>query len=113
MLPTLTNSALHERCDEITGFISEYGTGGGLFRYLFSQFLDESAEICNEDSLIKLGEYYKSLGDKWEEASQNIQRIPESTDQEKNQLVLIIMDILNKIKIFELKGAQKLQDYSG
>ncbi|MHA2245098.1 MAG: BtrH N-terminal domain-containing protein [Candidatus Hodarchaeales archaeon] len=113
MLPTLTDSVLHERCDEITGFISEYGTGGGLFRYLFSQFLDESAEICNEDSLIKLGEYYKSLGDKWEEVSQSIQQIPESTDQEKNQLVRIIMDILNKIKIFELKGAQKLQDYSG
>ena len=69
--------------------------------------------MCNDNSLIELGEYYKSLGDKWEEVAQNILRIPESSGQEKNQVILVVVDILNKIKILELKGARKLQDYSG
>ncbi len=110
-LPSLTNSVLQERCNEIAGFISEYGTGGGLFRYLYSQFLQESAEMCNDNSLIELGDYYKKLGDKWEEVSQNVLKIPESSDQERNQVALIVVDILNKIKILELKGAKKLQGY--
>ena len=113
MLPALKSSALQERCNEIAGFISEYGTGGGLFRYLYSQFLQESADMFNDESLIELGEYYKSLGDKWEEVSQNILRIPEFSGQERNQVIRIVVDILNKIKLLELKGAQKLQEYSG
>lgn len=112
-LSTLSNSALQERCDEIAGFISEYGTGGGLFRLLYSRFLKKSADICNDPSLIILGEYYQNLADKWEEVSQNVLRIPESLDQERNQVILVVVDILNKIKLLEHKGAQKLQDYSG
>ena len=110
-LPALKSSALQERCNEIAGFISEYGTGGGLFRYLYSQFLQESAEMFNDESLIELGEYYKSLGDKWEEVSQNMLRIPEFSGHERNQIIRIVVDILNKIKLLELKGARKLQGY--
>ena len=113
MIPVLTGTALQERCDEISGFISEYGTGGGLFRYLYSQFLNESAEICNDDSLVKMGEFYKNIGDKWEEVSQNIRRIPESTGQEINQIVNLTTSILNDLKNLEHEGARKLQDYSG
>ncbi|MFX1282392.1 MAG: BtrH N-terminal domain-containing protein [Promethearchaeota archaeon] len=112
-LADLENSVLQDRCNEIAGFISEYGTGGGLFRYIYSQFLLESAEICNDNSLIELGDYYKNLGDKWEEVAQNVLRIPESSDQERNQVILVVMDILNTIKLLEKKGAKKLQGYSG
>ncbi|MFX1545821.1 MAG: BtrH N-terminal domain-containing protein [Promethearchaeota archaeon] len=112
-LSTLSNLELQERCNEISGFISEYGTGGGLFRLLYSRFLEESADICSDPSLVKLGEYYKNLGNKWEEISQNILRIPESSDQERKQVILLVMDILNKIRMLEEKGAQKLQGYSG
>jgi hypothetical protein len=111
-LSNLDNPGLQERCNEIAGFISEYGTGGGLFRLLYSRFLEECADICNDPSLIKLGEYYKKLGDKWEEISQNVLRVPESSNQERNQVLLVVVDILNKIRLFEHKGAQKLRDYS-
>ncbi|UCG02122.1 MAG: DUF4872 domain-containing protein [Candidatus Heimdallarchaeota archaeon] len=109
-LSIMSNPKLQERCDEIAGFISDYGTGGGLFRLLYSQFLEESAEFY--PSLDSLGEFYKNLGMKWEEISQTVQRIPDSSDQERNQIILVVVDILNKIKILEQKGAQKLQGYS-
>ena len=112
-LLSLTNPGLQNRCEEIAGFISDYGTGGGLFRLLYSQFLTESAEITNDPSLTKLGEYYQNLGNKWEEVAQNMLRVPKSSDQERNQVLLVVMDILNKIKLLEQKGAQKLQAYSG
>ncbi|MFX0122972.1 MAG: BtrH N-terminal domain-containing protein [Candidatus Hodarchaeota archaeon] len=111
-LSILRNPELQQRCNEIASYISEYGTGGGLFRILYSQFLEESAEYYHDPSLVSLGEYYKNLGDKWEEISQNILRIPESSDQEKNQVILVVIDILYKIKLLELKGAQKLQDFA-
>jgi hypothetical protein len=111
-LSTLSNPVLQDRCNEIAGFISNYGTGGGLFRLLYSQFLSESAHICSDPSLSKLGEYYKNLGDKWEEVAQTTLRIPELSDQERNQVILIVIDILTKLKLLEEKGAQKLQEYS-
>ena len=108
----MSNSILKERCSEIAGFISEYGTGGGLFRLLYSQFLVESADICNDPSLSNMGEYYKNLGNKWEEVAQTVLRIPDSSDNERNQVILVVMDILNKIKLLEEKGAHKLQEFS-
>ncbi|MFX1506780.1 MAG: BtrH N-terminal domain-containing protein [Promethearchaeota archaeon] len=112
-LSTLSDPVLQTICNEIKGFISNYGTGGGLFRLLYSQFLSESAPICSDPSLSKLGEYYKNLGNKWEEVAQTVLRIPESSDQEeRNQVILVVIDILNKIKLLEEKGAQKLQEYS-
>ncbi|MFX1515310.1 MAG: BtrH N-terminal domain-containing protein [Promethearchaeota archaeon] len=112
-LSVLMNPELQNRCNEIAGFISDYGTGGGLFRLLYSQFLTESAKIIDDPSLTKLGEYYQNLGNKWEEVAQNILRVPKSSGQERNQVLLVIVDILNKIKLLEQKGAQKLQEYSG
>ena len=110
-LSNMSNPALQDRCNEIAGYISDYGTGGGLFRLLYSQFLSESAYICSDPSLSKLGEHYKNLGKKWEEVAQTVLKIPDSMGQERNQVILVVIDILNKIKLLEEKGAQKLQEY--
>lgn len=112
-LSKLSNPVLKERCNEIAGFISDYGTGGGIFRLLYSQFLSELAHICNGPSLSKLGEYYKNSGEKWEEIAQAVLKIPDSSGQERNQVILVIIDNLNKVKLLEERGAQKLQEYSG
>ncbi|MFW9903776.1 MAG: BtrH N-terminal domain-containing protein [Candidatus Thorarchaeota archaeon] len=111
-LSKMSNPVLQDRCNEIAGFISHYGTGGGLFRLLYSQFLSESAPICSDPSLSKLGDYYKNLGKKWEEVTQTVLQISDSSGQERNQVILAVMDILNKIKLLEEKGAKKLQEYS-
>lgn len=113
ILPTLSGITLQERCSEISGFISDYGTGGGLFRYLYSRFLNESAKICNDDSLTKLGEHYENLGDEWEEISKNMRRIPELNENEIQPVLDNLTDILNNIRKLELDGARRLQEYSG
>ena len=57
-------------------------------------------------------EFHKVPLKEYQEVSQNIRRIPKLYEKEVSQIILIIKDILNNIKIFEHKGAKKLQDYS-
>jgi hypothetical protein len=52
------------------GFIfidAEGGTGGGLFRYMYSRFLEEAAKIMDNPKLTKIGKALKVVGDKWQE----------------------------------------------
>jgi hypothetical protein len=47
-------------------FISpEGGTGGGSFRYMFSRFLREAAEITGETRLADSADEFKQIGDDW------------------------------------------------
>jgi hypothetical protein len=46
---------------------AEGGTGGGLFRYMYSRFLAESAKIMDNPKLAKIGKELKVVGDKWQE----------------------------------------------
>jgi hypothetical protein len=49
-------------------FISpEGGTGGGSFRYMFSRFLREAAEITGNPHLEESAGEFQQIGDKWEE----------------------------------------------
>lgn len=48
-------------------FISPVGgTGGGCFRYLFSRFLEEGAEMTGSQKLAKSAHDFKIIGDRWE-----------------------------------------------
>ncbi|MFX0052395.1 MAG: BtrH N-terminal domain-containing protein, partial [Candidatus Hermodarchaeota archaeon] len=67
---------LENRSRDTAGFISDYGTGGGLFRYLYARFLQEAAVILEDDLLKELGQSYKELGDRWEEISKKLRNIP-------------------------------------
>ena len=52
------------------GFIfidAEGGTGGGLFRYMYSRFLEESVKIMDNPKLANIGKELKVVGDKWQE----------------------------------------------
>jgi len=42
------------------------GTGGGIFRYMFSRFLHEGAEITGETRLGECADEFKQIGDRWE-----------------------------------------------
>jgi len=42
------------------------GTGGGLFRYMFSRFLKESSEITGIRGLETCSSEFQHLGDKWQ-----------------------------------------------
>jgi hypothetical protein len=46
-------------------FIEHYGTGGGLCRPLFAEFLSEAAEACADERLGELATRYGELGRAW------------------------------------------------
>jgi hypothetical protein len=48
-------------------FIECYGTGGGLCRPLFAEFLNEAAEALGQPELAALSEQYAELGRRWSE----------------------------------------------
>ncbi|UCE15137.1 MAG: DUF4872 domain-containing protein [Candidatus Heimdallarchaeota archaeon] len=107
---TLPETDIQERGIITTGYISEYGTGGGLFRYLNSRFLKEAAEICDNDELSNLGDFYKELGDRWEEVASHLQNLFRCKSQkEREKGIAEIQEFLQKIEVLETEGAEKLQ----
>ncbi len=50
------------------------GTGGGLFRYMFSRFLREAAERINEPGLEVGADQFKNIGDRWQEVANLFKR---------------------------------------
>jgi hypothetical protein len=105
----LSENDLKSYCEEISGYVSEYGTGGGFFRYLYSRFLKESSEMLNDESLVSLSEYYMKLGDSWEELSLKFSDLGQSST--KKAEITEIQDLLLLLIKKELNGAKKLENY--
>jgi hypothetical protein len=60
------------------GFIfidAEGGTGGGMFRYMYSRFLSEAAEICGLEELESLSCDLQQIGDEWQAIAQEFKRV--------------------------------------
>jgi hypothetical protein len=51
-------------------FVEHYGTGGGLCRPLFAEFLSEAAEVLDRKDLESLSVKYAALGRMWTELGQ-------------------------------------------
>ncbi|MDY7079632.1 MAG: BtrH N-terminal domain-containing protein [Chloroflexota bacterium] len=49
---------------------AEGGTGGGLFRYMFSRFLREAAEIVGDPRLNESADEFQRIGDMWQEVAE-------------------------------------------
>jgi len=56
------------------------GTGGGLFRYMFSRFLGEAAQITGDERLIASAEAFRHIGDRWEELGEWFRQTSEAPD---------------------------------
>jgi len=56
--------------------MEEDGTGGGLFRYLYSDFLKEAAELLGNKELLELGLRYNQIGQKWTTIAKLIRETP-------------------------------------
>ncbi|MHA2095926.1 MAG: DUF4872 domain-containing protein, partial [Candidatus Hodarchaeales archaeon] len=89
------------------------GTGGGLFRYLFSNFLAETAEELNDESLRGLSRFYTKLGERWEKCAQLFTDLGEGLiHNQKASTINQIKDELAEIKNLEEKGAKDLINFS-
>jgi len=58
--------------------MEEDGTGGGLFRYLYSRFLKEAGELIGNKELASLGERYHQIGQKWTAIARLIRETPKN-----------------------------------
>jgi hypothetical protein len=62
-------------------FISpEGGSGGGLFRYMFSRFLREAAEITQDAGLVQSADAFQQIGDRWAELGSWFQEVARAED---------------------------------
>jgi len=58
--------------------MEEDGTGGGLFRYLYSTFLKESGELLGNKELANLSQRYHQIGQKWTTIAKLIRKTPKN-----------------------------------
>jgi len=56
--------------------MEEDGTGGGLFRYLYSRFLKEAGGLLNNKELVDLSQRYHQVGQKWTTIAKLIRETP-------------------------------------
>lgn len=52
----------------------ESGTGGSGYRYMYTVFLKEAAEIFKDDELLALSSYMREVGDRWKVLSLEVLR---------------------------------------
>lgn len=68
-------------CFNIFIFIdAEGGTGGGLFRYMYSRFLREAAGITGDDRLIAVADEFQRIGDRWQVVAKAFKGASEAPD---------------------------------
>jgi len=58
--------------------MEEDGTGGGLFRYLYSRFLKEAGEMLKNEKLADLGQLYHQIGQKWTIIAKLVRETPKN-----------------------------------
>ncbi|NIS78736.1 MAG: DUF4872 domain-containing protein [Anaerolineales bacterium] len=59
---------------------AEGGTGGGIFRYMYARFLEESAKITQKAGLIEIGAELRTVGDTWQMVAELFKRGSEMED---------------------------------
>lgn len=90
------------------------GTGGGLFRYMYSRFLQECAEVFSYPMLVDTAISMKRAGDQWERLSKLFYSIKQITQFSKE--IENILDTLNSIEVIESEAwnmlAKNIDDVS-
>lgn len=81
------------------------GTGGGIFRDIYGNFLIEVSEIFNVAELSLYGEQYIEIGKKWDEVASLLWELSENGD---TSLLKIISELVKEIYIDEVKTLTNL-----
>jgi hypothetical protein len=78
---TMDEEQLRYACFNIFVFIDATGgTGGGIFRYMYSRFLREAAQITGDGRFNKSAEEFQGIGDKWQIVAEIFKRASEADD---------------------------------
>jgi len=87
------------------------GSGGGAFRYMFSRFLNEAAEITGDSRLNERAAEFRHIGDRWQEIAEWAKAASESPNP-ADMLGECIAPI-NEIADLEDAGWEKLRSITG
>jgi len=72
------NASIRQLYEVSYVMMEEDGTGGGLFRYLYSRFLKEAGELLYSNELIELSQCYHQVGEKWTAIAKLVREIPKN-----------------------------------
>lgn len=90
-------------------FISPVGgTGGGAFRYMFSRFLRESAEITGDSRLAESADEFRQIGDGWERLGEWFRQVSEAPKPDSMLGECVVS--LNALAGLEETAWQRLQE---
>ena len=90
-------------------FISPVGgTGGGAFRYMFSRFLRESAEITGDSRLAESADEFRQIGDGWERLGEWFRQVSEAPEPDSMLGAGVVS--LNALAGLEETAWQRLQE---
>ena len=78
---SMDKEQLRFACFNVFIFIdAEGGTGGGIFRYMYSRFLREAAEITDDDRTVAVADQFQRIGDQWQVVAEMFKRAFEADD---------------------------------
>ena len=72
------------------------GTGGGIFRKMYGDFLIESSDIIGDERLKKCGTEYKMEASMWDEAALIMEKLYETTDRKLLKEISNIAEEIHK-----------------
>jgi len=85
----------------------EIGTGGGGFRFLYAAFLQQSAEIFENEGLLKASDDFTKAGDLWRQSAVKMAGVFKGRTTEQSHFKEI-SDHLMEISEIEKKAFQGL-----
>lgn len=83
------------------------GTGGGIFRRMYGDFLIQASNIISCEEMKQLGVNYIAISEKWDKVGDLMWRLSETTDK---QLLQEMSDIIKEIHREETDILTKLQE---
>jgi len=84
--------------------MEEDGTGGGLFRYIYSRFLKEAGELLNKKELVDLSQRYHQIGQKWTTIAKLIRETPENPENVHEARKLLLEVANEETEVLSLLG---------
>lgn len=84
------------------------GTGGGIFRKMYGNFLIQSGNIVNCEQMKQLGIEYIAISEKWDEIGHLMWRLYETIDKQLLQEISCILREIHKEETDVLTKLQKI-----
>lgn len=91
----------------------EIGTGGGGFRFIYGAFLQEAADIMENENLRGLSEEITAIGDKWRDFAVDIARVYKNRNSKSNiyqELSKTMLEIADKEEAFFRKLKKEIRN---